>query len=70
MVPDYRMTLTDPVEGVRCRLAELKSITCCSSQYIPGGRMKAVDRRANLLMTEYRKKAKDSDRQYVGVEEG
>ena len=32
--------------------------------------MKAVDRRANLLMTEYRKKAKDMDRQFVGVEEG
>ena len=32
--------------------------------------MRAVDRRANLLSGEYRKKARDVDRQYVGTPEG
>ena len=70
MVPDFRLTLPDPVEGTKMRLAELKAINCCPSRYPPGQQQKAVDRRANLLQGEYRAKAKDVDRTFVGVGEG
>ena len=46
------------------RLAELKVINCCPSRYPNGERVKAVDKRANLLPNEYRKKARDADRVY------
>ena len=49
LVPDFRMALLDPVEGRRFRLAELKSIVCCRSRYVPGSRQKAVNRRSDLL---------------------
>ena len=69
LVPDFKITLSDPVEGRRCRLAELKCINCCPSRYFPRREQKAVDRRADLLQGEYRKKARDVDRGFVGVEE-
>ena len=70
MVPDYRLILPSPTEGTVTRLAELKVINCCPSRYQVGARERAVDRRANLLPGEYRKKARDVDRRYVGTPEG
>ena len=70
MVPDFRISLPDPVDGKRRRLCELKSIQCCPSRYRPGQKQKAVDRRAGLLQGEYVKKARDIDRDFVGVQIG
>ena len=70
IVPDFKITLPDPIDGTRPRLAELKSITCCPTWYQNGGRVRAVDKRANLLQAEYRRKARNVDRGYGGVEEG
>ena len=36
IVPDFRMTLPDPTEGTKRRLAELKAINCCPSRYQVG----------------------------------
>ena len=58
ILPDFRLAMPDPVTGISRRLAELKVITCCSSRYQVRDRQKALDRRAGLLMSEYRKKAK------------
>ena len=52
------------------RLAELKVINCCQTRYSTGDKYKAVDKRARLLQGEYKKKAKDVDRQYGGTREG
>ena len=62
--------MPDPVTGICRRLAELKVITCCSSRYQVRGRQKAVDRRAGLLMAEYRRKAQNVDRGVIGVGDG
>ena len=67
MVPDFMISMTDPVDGTKRRLAELKVINCCPSRYSAGEQQKGVDRRARLLQAEYRKKAKDVDRDYVGI---
>ena len=69
MVPDYRLILTDPVEGRRSRLAELKCINCCPSRYHPGEQQKAVDKRANLLQGEYLRKARKIDRDIIETDE-
>ena len=70
MVPDFRLSLPSPTEGTVTRLAELKVLNCCQSRYQVGSRDRAVDRRARLLSGEYRRKAKDVDRLYVGTPEG
>ena len=70
LVPDFRLTVNDPIEGPRRRLAELKIINCCSSRYCVGDQQKGVNKRASLLPTEYRKKAKDVDKNYVGTPDG
>ena len=62
--------MPDPVTGICRRLAELKVITCCSSRYQVRGRQKAVDRRAGLLMAEYRRKEQNVDRGVIGVGDG
>ena len=68
MVPDFRISLPDPVEGSRCRLAELKLINCCPSRYNAGEKQKAVDKRSNLLQAEYLRKARNVDRDIGGDE--
>ena len=66
MVPDFMLGISDPTGSKVNRLAELKVINCCLSRYPVGDREKAVDRRAGLLQGEYRRKAKDADRNYGG----
>ena len=62
MVPDFMIELPSQTEGKARKLAELKVINCCSTRYSPGQRVKAVDRRANLLQGEYRRKTREADR--------
>ena len=62
MVPDFMVELPSQTGGKARKLAELKVISCCSTLYSPGQRVKAVDRRANLLQGEYRRKAREADR--------
>ena len=62
--------MPDPVTGICRRLAELKVITCCSSRYQVRGRQKAVDRRAGLLMAEYRRKERTSTEESSELEMG
>ena len=61
MVPDFLIELPSQTGGKTKRLAELKVLNCCPTRYTTGHRAKAVDRRANLLQGEYRKKARDAD---------
>ena len=67
ILPDFRLAMPDPVTGICRRLAELKVITCCSSRYQVRDRQKAVDKRAGLLSGEYRRKAKNVDRDVIGI---
>ena len=64
MIPDFRVQLRSQTGQSDTRLAELK-FTCGQSQYKPDVRQRefrrAVDRRADDLMEEYRKKAGDMD---------
>ena len=62
MVPDFMIELPSQTEGKARKLAELKVINCCFTRYSPGQRVKAVDRRANLLQGEYRRKTREADR--------
>ena len=62
MVPDFMIELPSQTGGKERKLAELKVINCCSTRYSPGQRIKAVDKRANLLQGEYRRKAREADR--------
>ena len=70
LLPDFRIAIQDPVNGTTRILAELKVINCCSSRYSVRARQKAVDRRAGLLANEYRRKARNVDRNIIGTEEG
>ena len=70
MVPDFRLAVSHPVLGIQRRLAELKVINCCSSRYQVGETQKGVDKRARLLQGEYRRKARNVDREFVGTPEG
>ena len=45
-------------------------INCCSSRYNVRDIQKVVDKRAGLLSTEYRRKAREVDRGVIGIEEG
>ena len=67
MVPDFQFEIPCPTGGKVSRLAELKVLNCCPTRYTPGGRDKAVDRRARLLQGEYKKKARDADRKFGGI---
>ena len=69
LVPNFKITLRDPMEGSRWRLAKFKSVVCWPSRFVPGSKQKAVDRRANLLEGECRKKARDVDREFVGIDD-
>ena len=62
MVPDFLVELPSQTGVKMKRLAELKVINCCPSRYSSGDRIKAVDRRSNLLQGEYRRKSKEADR--------
>ena len=70
MVPDFQFQVPCPTGGKVSRLAELKVISCCPTRYPSVAGAKAVDRRSNLLQGEYKKKARDADKQYVGTAEG
>ena len=65
MIPDFRVQLSSPSGQSETRLAELK-FTCGRDFYKPGVRQrqfkKAVNRRAEKLMGEYRDKAEGMDR--------
>ena len=69
MVPDFRITL--PWEGrPRQVLHELKVISCSKTRYKPTMEDRAVDKRAGQLHREYQEKARKTDRDFGGVEEG
>ena len=65
MIPDFRIQLLSQTRQTETRLAELK-YTCGRDFYKPGVRQrqfrKAVNKRADLLMDDYRKKADNMDR--------
>ena len=54
LVPDFRIKTTTNTGATRYQLAELKIISCCDSWYAPsaGGKVRAVDKRANRLPTD------------------
>ena len=64
MIPDFRVQLASHTGQSETRFAELK-FTCGQDFYRPGLRQrqfrKAVDRRADKLMVENRKKAENMD---------
>ena len=64
MVPDFLIEVQSETGGKTRRLAELKVINCCPTRYPLGDQRRAVDRRANLLPNEYRRKAREADRVY------
>ena len=65
LVPDFRLEMPCPTGGSRFQLAELKVISCCESWYTPsaGGNVRATEKRANGLKAEYRRKARDVDKE-------
>ena len=65
LVPDFRLKTTSSTGATRYQLAELKIISCCDSWYAPsaGGQVRAVDKRANGLPANYRRKARDADKE-------
>ncbi len=65
LVPDFRIEMPSPIGGTRFQLAELKVISCCDSWYTPsaGGNVRATEKRANGLKAEYRRKARDVDKE-------
>ena len=69
-MPDFRLAVPDPITGVQRRLAELKVINCCSSRYKVTEKQKGVDKRARLLPSEYRRKAKNIDRDLLQNPDG
>ena len=70
MVPDFLLELPSQTGVKEKRLAELKVVNCCPSRYSSGDKVKAVDRRANLLQSEYKRKAREADRLYVETPPG
>ena len=64
MVPDFLIEMPSQTGVKTRRLAELKVINCCPSRYSSGDKVKAVDKRANLLQGEYRRKAREADHVY------
>ena len=78
MVADFMVKLPGEAVGVMgaagsvAVLAELKCISSCPTWYQrgPGVRVKGVDKRANELPGEYRRKAQRLDREFGGVPQG
>ena len=70
LVPDFQLGLSDERGEEKLVLAELKVISCCPTRYSPTHQVRAVDRRARTLNSEYLDKAKLVDRQYGEVQEG
>ena len=62
MVPDFMLEISDPTGTKVNRLAELNVINCCLSHYPLGGKYKAVDWRAGLFKGEYRREAREVDK--------
>ena len=69
-MPDFQLGLRDELGEEMLALAELKVISCCPTRYSPTHQVRAVDRRARTLNSEYMDKAKLVDRQFGGVQEG
>ena len=70
LVPDMRITMLDPAEGVtRPILHEVKVISANKSRYHPNSETRAVDLRSSKLQHEYIVKARGADR-LGGVETG
>ena len=65
LVPDFRIKTTNITGASRHQLAELKIISCSESWYAPsaGGKVRGTDKRANGLPADYRRKARDVDRE-------
>ena len=73
IVPDMRIMIPEEGNFVK-RLHELKIISSSKTRYNPHRQgqeaMKAVDKRANELNSEYIKKARNTDQQYCGTVRG
>ena len=65
LVPDFRLKTTDHSGATRYQLAELKLISCCDAWYAPsaGGNVRAVEKRSDGLPAEYRRKARNVDKE-------
>ena len=72
LVPDFKFPSGWEAEG-DARLAELKVISCCRSHYaslLTGQEESPVQAYANRLTADYLNKAKQADRDFVGVPVG
>ena len=65
LVPDFRLNTNNNAGAARHQLAELKLISCCDAWYAPsaGGNVRAVEKRASGLPADYRRKARQADRE-------
>ena len=65
LVPDFRLELPTLEGNTGLLLAELKLISCCKTWYSPsaGGNIKATEKRAAGLQADYRRKARDADKE-------
>ena len=68
-MPDFRIKTTTNTGATRIQLAELKLISCCESWYAPssGGKVRGVNKRANGLPADYRRKAREADQEARAV---
>ena len=65
LVPDFRLRISNNTNAARHQLAELKLISCCDAWYASssGGNVRAVEKRANGLPADYRRRAREADRE-------
>ena len=72
LVPDFRLSLSNPAGGHDLRLAELKVMACSQSRYpaSAGGNVRGTDRRAQGLEAEYRRKAREVDKDITDISPG
>ena len=71
LVPDFRVEVPDETGRTKYQLAELKVVSCCDTWYRPGSssNTRATDRRAQGLQSDYLRKAKNIDKNILGVNE-
>lgn len=65
LVPDFRLKTANSTDATRYQLAELKIISCCDAWYAPsaGGNTRSVEKRSNGLPADYRRKARNADKE-------
>ena len=69
LVPDFRIQFPSSLGESQVKLAELKVLSSCKTRYSSsaGNKVRATDRRAQSLQAEYKKKARDLDKNTQGT---